>query len=124
VELVSEVFRIVAQCRLERCHRLLAAVGQSISLAGVDLRTGKETRYRLERDWWSVHYNVSRDGTLFAGDGGDPGQVAFAQDGRWINLFRPQPDGTLTRERLVELPRERLARCRRFPSCKRLRVGA
>ena len=43
----------------------------------------------IGRDQWSVHYNVSADGKLFAGDGGDPGQVAFAKDGQWINLFRP-----------------------------------
>ena len=30
------------------------------------------------------------DGTLFCGDGGDPGQVAKAPDGRWIYLFRPE----------------------------------
>jgi oligogalacturonide lyase len=72
-------------------------------LAGVNVETGKETRYKLERDWWSIHYNVSRDGKLFAGDGGDPGQVAFAKDGMWINLFRPQADGSIVRERLVDM---------------------
>jgi oligogalacturonide lyase len=72
-------------------------------LAGVNVETGKEIRYKLERDWWSIHYNVSRDRKLFAGDGGDPGQVAFAKDGMWINLFRPQPDGSVVRERLVDM---------------------
>jgi oligogalacturonide lyase len=79
---------------------------QEFWIAGVNLETGKETRYKLERDWWSVHYNVSRDGKLFAGDGGDPGQVAFAKDGMWINLFTPQPDGTIKRERLVNLSKQ------------------
>ncbi len=72
-------------------------------LAGVNMVTGGKTRYRLDRDWWSIHFNASRDGKLFAGDGGDPGQVAFASDGMWINLFRPKPDGTLQRERLVNM---------------------
>ena len=72
-------------------------------IAGVNLDTGKETRYRLERDWWSVHYNVSWDGKLFGGDGGDPTQVAYAKDGMWINLFTPQPDGTVVREKLVNM---------------------
>jgi oligogalacturonide lyase len=72
-------------------------------LAGVNLSTGQETRYKLTRDWWSIHFNVSRDGKIFAGDGGDPTQVAFAEDGMWINLFRPQPDGTIQRERLVNM---------------------
>jgi oligogalacturonide lyase len=72
-------------------------------LAGVNLSTGHESRYKLERDWWSIHFNVSRDGKIFAGDGGDPTQVAFARDGMWINLFRSQPDGTIQRERLVNM---------------------
>jgi len=79
---------------------------QKFWIAGLNIRTGKETRYQVERDGWSVHYNVSRDGRLFAGDGGDPGQVAFAPDGMWINLFRPQPDGNIPRERLVNLAKQ------------------
>ena len=74
-------------------------------LAGVDVKTGRTTRYRIERDWWSIHFNSSRDDTIFAGDGGDPSQVAYAQDGMWINLFRVRPDGTLSREKLVDMSR-------------------
>jgi oligogalacturonide lyase len=76
---------------------------QEFWLAGVEVETGKTTRYKLDRDRWSVHFNVSRDGQLFAGDGGDPGQVAFAKDGQWIYLFRPQGDGTLAWERLADM---------------------
>ncbi|HEV7994100.1 MAG TPA: oligogalacturonate lyase family protein [Gemmatimonadaceae bacterium] len=72
-------------------------------IAGVDIATGKETRYHVDRDAWSVHYNVSRDDKLFMGDGGDPTQVAFAKDGMWINLFTVQPDRTLRREKLVNM---------------------
>ena len=72
-------------------------------IAGVNLDTGRETRYRVEQDWWSVHYNVSRDNKFFSGDGGDSTQVAFAKDGMWMNLFRPQPDGSLQREKLVNM---------------------
>ena len=72
-------------------------------IAGVELATGKETRYHVDRDAWSVHYNVSRDNTLFMGDGGDETQVAFAPSGRWINLFTVQPDQTLKREKLVDM---------------------
>jgi oligogalacturonide lyase len=72
-------------------------------IGGVNIDTGVETRYPLERDWWSVHYNVSRDGKLFSGDGGDPTQVAFAKDGMWMNLFTPQPDGSVKREKLVNM---------------------
>lgn len=74
-------------------------------LAGVNVETGKQTRYRVERDWWGVHFNSSRDDTLFASDGGDPSQVAYATDGMWINLFRVRPDGTLAREKLVDMSR-------------------
>ena len=74
-------------------------------LAGVDMQTGRQMRYRVERDWWGVHFNSSRDDTLFASDGGDPSQVAYSTDGMWINLFRVQPDGTLAREKLVDMSR-------------------
>ncbi len=59
-------------------------------IAGVNMDTGKEVRYHVERDWWGVHFNSSRDDTLFASDGGDPSQVAYSTDGQWINLFRVQ----------------------------------
>jgi oligogalacturonide lyase len=66
-------------------------------LAGVDLATGHRTWYNLQREEWSVHYNVSADGKLFAGDGGGPGSVAaramdgedIRGNGQWIYLFRP-----------------------------------
>jgi len=44
----------------------------------------------VERNEWSVHYNVSRDGKLFSGDGGDSEMVAHAPDGKWLYLFREQ----------------------------------
>jgi oligogalacturonide lyase len=77
--------------------------GEKFFLAGVDLASGKEVRYSLARDEWSVHYNVSRDGKLFAGDGGAANMVAHASDGKWIRLFTPQPDGTLHSEKLVNM---------------------
>jgi oligogalacturonide lyase len=68
-------------------------------LAGVELATGRRTWYHLKREEWSVHYNISPDGSLFAGDGGGPTSVAaHAPDGerldppgngQWIYLFRP-----------------------------------
>ena len=64
--------------------------GEDFWLAGCELSTGRRTRYHLERNEWSVHYNVSSDGTLFAGDGGDADMVAHAADGKWLRLFRPQ----------------------------------
>jgi oligogalacturonide lyase len=81
--------------------------------------TGRQW-FHVERNQWSVHYNVSPDGSLFAGDGGDEEMVAHAKDGKWLYLFRPQripdvagiaaPDaadlirpGTLQPERLVDM---------------------
>ncbi len=65
-------------------------------LAGYELATGKRTWYHLERSEWSVHFNQSPDGTLFAGDGGGPSSVAAPGNGQWIYLFRPElvPDRT------------------------------
>ena len=77
--------------------------GERFFLAGVDVATGRETRYPVKRDQWSVHYNISPDGKLFAGDGGGPKMVAHATNGKWIWLFIPQPDGTLRAEKLVNM---------------------
>ena len=71
-------------------------------LAGTNVKTGEETRYSLTRNEWSVHYTISPDEKIFAGDGGDPGQVAKAKDGMWIYLFRPESDH-LKSERLVNM---------------------
>jgi oligogalacturonide lyase len=71
-------------------------------LAGVDLATGRRTRYAVARSHWSVHFNVSPDGTRFAGDGGGPRSVAAPGNGQWIYLFTPGPDG-LTATPLVDL---------------------
>ena len=72
-------------------------------IAGVEMATGRKIRYHVERDWWGVHFNSSRDNTLFAGDGGDPSQVAYSTDGMWINLFRVQPGDRIAREKLADM---------------------
>ena len=96
--------------------------GEVFWLAGYELATGRRTWYALDRNEWSVHFNVSPDGTMFAGDGGDNEMVAHAPDGKWIYLFRPRgipdvagiraPDaeelirpGRLVAERLVNMNR-------------------
>jgi len=71
-------------------------------LSGADLATGKEKRYEMTRNEWSIHFTVSPDQKLFAGDGGDPGQVAKAEDGMWIYLFTPDGD-RFKSERLVNM---------------------
>lgn len=90
--------------------------GEDFWLAGYNVNTGERTWYHLQRNEWSIHFNVSRDGTLFCGDGGDEGQVAHAPDGKWIYLFRPElipnrgvqdksfiQPGVLRAERLVNM---------------------
>jgi oligogalacturonide lyase len=71
-------------------------------LAGVEVVGGKTTRYPIQREHWSVHFNQSPDGKLFAGDGGGPKSVAAPGNGQWIYLFRPVKDA-LEVERLVDL---------------------
>ncbi|HZL49406.1 MAG TPA: oligogalacturonate lyase family protein [Terracidiphilus sp.] len=64
--------------------------GEDFFLAGYNLQTGKRTAFHMQRDEWSIHFNLTKDLDLFCGDGGDPGQVARAKDGEWIELFHPQ----------------------------------
>jgi len=65
--------------------------GEVFWLAGYNVETGARRWYHLERNEWSIHFNVTRDEKLFCGDGGDEGQVAHAKDGKWIYLFRAEP---------------------------------
>ncbi len=76
--------------------------GETFFVAGSDVNTGKEIKYKVERNDWSVHYTSSPDEKIFAGDGGDPGAVAKAKDGQWINLFTPKVDA-LQAEKLVNM---------------------
>lgn len=64
---------------------------------------GKETDYHIDRNWWGIHFAMSKDGKTYASDGGDAGQVSFAPDGQWINLLRVQSDNSIARERLVNM---------------------
>jgi oligogalacturonide lyase len=64
--------------------------GEDFWIAGYNVATHARMWYHLQWNEWSIHFNVSRDGKLFCGDGGDPGQVAHAPDGEWIYLFRPE----------------------------------
>ncbi|MGH8024989.1 MAG: oligogalacturonate lyase family protein, partial [Limisphaerales bacterium] len=85
-----------------------------------NLQTHRRTWYHLDRDEWSVHYNISPDGKMFCGDGGDDRMVAHATNGKWLYLFRPEmtPDtsqgedeaglihpGVFHAERLVNMAR-------------------
>ncbi len=64
--------------------------GEDFFLAGYNLDTHKRTAFHMQRDEWSIHFNLTPELDLFTGDGGDPGQVAKARDGEWIELFHPE----------------------------------
>lgn len=64
--------------------------GEDFWLATYNVESGARKWYHLQRNEWSIHFNVAPDEALYCGDGGDPGQVAHAPDGQWIYLFRPQ----------------------------------
>jgi oligogalacturonide lyase len=64
--------------------------GEDFFLAGRNLKTGERIAYHMQRNEWSIHFNLTKDLSLFTGDGGDPGQVAKAPDGEWIELFHPE----------------------------------
>lgn len=64
--------------------------GEDFWVGGYEVATGNRTWYHLQRDEWSVHFNVSPDGRLFCGDGGDSRMVAHAENGTWIYLFTPE----------------------------------
>jgi oligogalacturonide lyase len=67
--------------------------GEDFFVASYNLETHKRVAYHLQRNEWSIHFNLTQDLDLFCGDGGDSGQVAEAPDGTWIELFRPQMIG-------------------------------
>ncbi|MGP8258520.1 MAG: oligogalacturonate lyase family protein [Acidobacteriaceae bacterium] len=67
--------------------------GEDFFVASYNLETHKRIAYHLQRNEWSIHFNLTKDLDLFCGDGGDSGQVAQAPDGEWIELFRPQMIG-------------------------------
>lgn len=63
--------------------------GEDFWVSGISLVDGKRVAYHMGRDWWSIHFNLTDGADLFAGDGGDSGQVAHSHDGTWINLLKP-----------------------------------
>lgn len=81
--------------------------GEDFWVAGYHVETGKRTWYHLQRDEWSVHFNVSPDNQLFCGDGGDDRMVAHARNGKWLYLFRPDliwddSDGKIDTKKLIQ----------------------
>jgi oligogalacturonide lyase len=63
--------------------------GQNFYLASYNTDTQAREWYSVERDAWSIHYNVASDDSIFCGDGADGAQVARSRNARWIELFTP-----------------------------------
>src|SRR5262245_44175240 len=63
---------------------------QDFWVAGYEVHSGERICYNLQRSEWPVHFTVSPDGALFAGDGGGPNSVAAPDNSQWIYLFRPE----------------------------------
>jgi oligogalacturonide lyase len=59
-------------------------------VAGYNVKTGQRFAYHTGRDDGSIHVNVTKDLSLFTGDGTFPGQGPTARDSAWIELFRPE----------------------------------
>jgi len=67
--------------------------GRTYFLAGYEIATHHRVAYSLTPNQWSIHFNGSNDPTMFAGDGGDSGQVTQAPDGTWIELYHADLSG-------------------------------
>jgi oligogalacturonide lyase len=93
-------------------------VPDSAFIAGYDVKTGKRFAYKTNHDDGSIHVNVTKDLSLFAGDGSFGSKAPGGHDCSWIMVFHPQllrgdtlavntPDfwqpGTLRTERLVNM---------------------
>ncbi len=81
--------------------------GEDFWVAGYNVETSARTWYHLQRDEWSVHFNVSPDNRLFSGDGGDENMVAHAKNGKWLYLFHPEligdkSDGNIDTKNLIQ----------------------
>jgi oligogalacturonide lyase len=75
--------------------------GERFFLCGADVETGKQTKYELQRDEFSIHYNTLPDETAFCGDGSE-GRISKGTDGKWIYLFR-KINGRLVSDKLANL---------------------
>jgi len=102
------------------CYDCETPMNEVFWVASYNVYTGERVWYHLTLDQWSIHYNRSPDGSLYSGDGGEPGHLGpQPPHSKWMYLFHPQmladqdpppPDhagqirvGTFTTEKLVNL---------------------
>jgi oligogalacturonide lyase len=76
--------------------------GETFFVAGTDVVTAGRSNTKWSGMIGPYTTILPPTKKLFAGDGGDPGAVAKAPDGQWINLFTPKGD-TFVTEKLVNM---------------------
>ncbi|HQE83703.1 MAG TPA: oligogalacturonate lyase family protein [Candidatus Hydrogenedentes bacterium] len=75
--------------------------GPRAYLATANISSGETVKYRIPQHCRSWHYNVSRDGSLFCGDG-EGRFFDIGPSGKWIYLYRIQ-DGKMKSECLCDM---------------------
>ena len=83
--------------------------GETFFLAGHYVDDKSKEKFKLKRDEWSIHFNISPDQQSFCGDGGDSSQVARAKNGYWIYHFTVKGD-QLQSKKLVNMCRHHYRR--------------
>ncbi len=72
------------------CYDCETPMNEVFWVATYNVYTGERVWYHLTLDQWSIHYNRSPDGTLYSGDGGEPGHLGpQPPHSKWIYLFHP-----------------------------------
>lgn len=61
--------------------------GETFFVGKVNVYTGVEEDFELQRNEWSVHFVSSWDEQTLAGDGGSKTSVAHSPEGQWIYFF-------------------------------------
>jgi oligogalacturonide lyase len=61
--------------------------GETFFVGKVNVYTGVEEDFELQRHEWSVHFVSSWDEQTLAGDGGSKTSVAHSPEGQWIYFF-------------------------------------
>ncbi len=92
------------------------AKGDDFTLTSLDVGSGARTEYKISKAEASIHYNISRDGKLFCGDGNVMTHGEIGVNGHrtlnraWIELLRPNADGTMHTTRLASLAKHDYSR--------------
>ncbi|MGD1029502.1 MAG: oligogalacturonate lyase family protein [Opitutaceae bacterium] len=73
------------------CYDCETPMNEVFWVANYNVYTGQRIWYHLTLDQWSIHYNRSPDGTLYSGDGGEPGHLGpQPPHSKWMYLFHPE----------------------------------